>query len=72
MLNNRNPDWCGKYDYYLQNDVSSDCLRRCWDAYGCEHNATGRMNNCSCSGGFLRIRMYVDEEPRWWLNYEGE
>ena|SRR6056297_240893 len=58
-LNNINPAWCNKYEYYLNHEVSSGCLKRCWENYGCEHNATGSYNQCVCTGGPLKIRPYI-------------
>jgi len=47
------PEWCNRYDYYMYNNVTNDCLMRCWKYYGCEHNATGNRKNCLCTGGLV-------------------
>jgi len=42
--------WNGRYEYYYYNNVSQQCLFRCWRDYGIEANATGNKNNCVCDG----------------------
>jgi len=62
--NNKNPDWCGRYDYYLdiQHNTTVECLSECWRLFGCEANATGyiRSDSCICNGLPIKSKGWVD------------
>ena len=75
-INNKNPAWCGRYEYYLNisHNTTVQCLSECWRLFGCEANATGfiRSNNCYCNGIKIRSTAWVVQEKEWWLNYGNE
>jgi len=65
-LNNRNPAFEGRYDYYYYNNVTQACLFRCWNLYGSHHNATGNKRNCECTGG--TVKFFLEVEGGVWKN----
>jgi len=68
-INNKNPDWCNRYEYYLENThiVTNRCLSNCWKLYGCDANATGSYTEtCYCNNIPLLTPTY---NKQWWLDY---
>ena len=77
-VNNKNPDWCGRYDYYLdiQYNTTVECLSECWRLFGCEANATGylRAGSCICDGLPIKSKAWVDYDlqvPKGYASING-
>jgi len=72
--NKDNPQYCGRLEdiYYGQFNASFQCIRECWDLYGCQHNATGYLykGTCECTGGPIRQkeRMNFQNNMLYYLN----
>ena len=72
--NNKNPDWCNRYSYYLtvQKNTSRQCLLECWSDFGCDANATGVFSedNCLCNGFNIKPTAWKYQNKEWWLQYD--
>jgi hypothetical protein len=72
--NQNNPQYCGRFEelYKGNFDTSFQCIRECWDNYGCQHNATGYLyiGTCECTGGPIRqkTRMNFQNDMLHYLN----
>ena len=55
---NKDSTFCNRfaeiYDHKI--NASVECVKSCWEHYGCSHNATGylTLGTCLCSGGSLQ------------------
>ena len=72
--NNKNPDWCNRYDYYLsiKHNTTKSCLLECWADFGCGANASGvlTLDTCTCNGFKIKPNAWVSVNKEWWLEYD--